>query len=287
MPHVGNWYKRDKIEADIRERCRALYLENRSHLAEIILRDCAADLQDVDLKGAEIQDLASKVNSWLVSWEVPERQAKRRAKTHNSPEVRLAEQVQQVEEMKANLDFAQMGFKETQSEFQAQNIARFYRLWTESKKELVAIEREIEASEDTEKERDPYWKGVEKRVYNRLVRDYRGKGEVYRSLCGRLASLQVSLLRLEEQGQQTGEAYARLQTEFTAGANQLQKFTEAQKMDLNETHVAEIGTRLMRVIEQRLFAQPALLDQIYADLAGNMDAVIEGKVLRLPERASA
>lgn len=276
MPHVGNWVKVQREEAAIRERCRALYLENRAKLAEIILREAASDLGDTDIK-----NLSEKVVKWMTAWEVPERQAKRRAIANTSPERRLAELVEQVERFKSNLDLSEEAFAVQGSEMNARNVAHWFRLWTEAKRQLLDVESEMTVAENQERVLDPYWKSMQTRIYKRVLRDYHGKGEIYRSLCDRFSSLQVALMRLEEQGRMDSDTYTKLQAEFTASANQLQRYTEAQKVDVTETHVAEIGGRLMQIIERRLFNQPQLLDLIYGDLEGHMDDVVEGRNIKL------
>jgi hypothetical protein len=282
MPHVGNWKAVAKKEEAVRERARALYLDKRDDLAAIIVRELEPDLREADVK-----NLADKVVRWMTAWEIPERQAKRRAVANLAPERRLGDFVVRVEKFKANLELAEMAQELQQTESNARNVAHWFRLWTEAMRQLLEVEAEMTASEDRDKIVDPYWAQAKQRIYKRILRDYHGKGEIYRSLCDRLASVQVALMRLEEQGRMETSIYQALQEQFTSLAAQVQRHTEATKVELTETYVQEVGERFLKLVEPLLYNQPALLDRLYAAIEGNMGNIIDGKVLQLPERIPA
>ncbi len=279
--HEVGWREREREEDAVFDAAHAFYLEKRDELAEMIVRRVAPELTDTTFK-----IFSRKIAEKMVSWEVPLRRARRQAFAKLDPHYQLKEQVENVTKFKALLD-ASIKAEEIQPTPNGANaVGMYHRNWQEANKRLMQVEKDLGIAQDREID-GTHWKEIRSKHVRALRRDYKGKGQIYLMYIDRLASLQTALTKLEEEGRMESVSYKDFQTAFTEVAAQIQKHTEVTKTENLDIKVEEIGTNLMRIVEAVLINQPATLALIYTAIQANVDNVAQGKVIQLPQRASA
>lgn len=280
---VGSWHARVRLEADpkFNDRCKKAYNDRKLDIFMDVVRAEAPELDEPNQK-----QLAKHIGEWAVKWDVPAHLAKRKAVAILDEDYQMQELVQNVISLKRRLDVAIQHEEDDPSEAGSRVVEAYERMWMKATTRLASFD----AVANTEKERfltaGP-WQTEKQRIFRRLMYDYKGKGEIYIGLCDRLASVQAALGHLEEEGRMDTPQWREFNELHITITAQIQKHSESLKTENLETHVQEIGTSFLRLVEPLLANQPLLFDRIVDAIEGNAGNLAEGKVLRIPERVAS
>lgn len=284
--HVGNWELIEKLrnDAGYADEVRKRYLAKKKDLAlEIVIESMGERLRS----DRDRLRMARIIAKWFITWDTPPELAKQRAFDILEPDYQMQELVTNVSNIKQRLDKAlEEQATDPTNDQMTRVVSMYQRMWMEARNRLSAVEKQTNTEKDRFLATGP-WKQTKDRIFKRLIRDYKGRGEVYRSLCDRLASVQAALARLENEGRIETELYRDLTSSHTNIVAQIQRYTESMKTEIMETHVQEVGQSILQIIEPLLLNQPQLFDRIIDAIEANVDGLAEGKIKYLPERASA
>ncbi len=268
MARTHDWRRWNKQRLALYESAKALYDTRRKALHKELEATFLPEVPQEHIGDAK--RLISRIMAELDGTQM----ARQRRATALDPHYRISELTRLLE---ANTERLDQAISDTQGNPVNFADAQTYRIFVNTSRDLYAQMESVASSLDVEDQwgaEKQQWMARKKAIYTKVYREYKGKGEVYSMLCDRLAALQVGLSRLEALGRIDSDQYKNLSEQFVATAAQIQRHTESLKVEDVSPLVQQVGQKFFQILEARLFNQPALLDQIEEDIAGN---VIEGK----------